>query len=184
MCTERSFHHFCRGWRDLLPPSICYEFHTWPSLSLYVCNKMQCIEGQGMWKQCPSINYVKCLLLSSSSTKHLQAPCLVARFNDMHPCTLRVLLTSLFSPFFLPSFPWLPSLYLFQPSTLKTKPVEFSSSIPSSMKPPPFSPKVEVELFLLNLSGTLSVVPLLQASTIWLTEFLCISHLPYLKNGL
>lgn len=86
--------------------------------------------------------------------------------------------------FFLPSFPWLPSLYLFQPNTLKTKPVEFSSNIRSSVKPPPFSPKVEVELFLLNLSGTLSVVPLLQASTICLTEFLCISHLPYLKNGL
>lgn len=64
---------------------------------------MQCIEGQGMWKKCASINYVKCSLLSSSSTKHLQAPCLVARFNDMHPCTLWVLLTSLFSPFF-PSF--------------------------------------------------------------------------------
>lgn len=145
---------------------------------------MQCIEGQGMWKQCASINYVKCLLLSSSSTKHLQAPCLVARFNDMHLALSGSYLLHCFLLFFLPSFPWLPSLYLFQPNTLKTKPVEFSSNIPSSMKPPPFSPKVEVELFLLNLSGTLSVVPLLQASTICLTEFLFISHLPYLKNGL
>ena len=98
-----------------------------------------------MWKQCISLSYIKGFFLSSSAT-HLQAPCLVVRFDDVHPCTLQFLLTSLFSPYFLPSFLWLPSLHLFQLNTIKTKTMEFRSSHCGSVESNPTSIHEEASL--------------------------------------
>lgn len=136
-----------------------------------------------MWKQCTPMNHVKHLFLSSS--KPLQAPCLVASQIQWFPYLCPTGLTS-FSFLLLEHFPFhtLPSLYHFQPNTLKTKNVKFSSNIPSSMKSFPFLTHDESSTFLLNFSVTLSVIPSLQASLIDSLWFLCVSHLRCWKSDL